>query len=223
MGAPKNLLIIGTGNVGSALGKRFSVTEHDVQIGSRDAARGKSAAAALGIGGGLASELVAAADVIFLAVPFSDLDAALGDLGSMDGKIVVDCTNPLTEDYMQLTIGHTSSAAEVVQNRLPGVRLVKAFNAIFADVVQANPDYGDMTPQVFCASDDSEAKQVVAELIEDIGYEPVDVGPLCNSRYLEPLAELIIQLAYAVGEGTHITPVILRPKSIDNNPVKSDA
>lgn len=210
MSVPWNLLIVGTGNVGRALAKRFSKTEHPVHIGSRDAARGLEMAASLGVKGGTASGLVETADVVFLAVPFGQLDGVLADLGPMDGKIVVDCTNPLTDDFMELTIGHTQSAGETVKNRLPGARIVKAFNAIFADVVQTGPRYAGMIPQIFYASDDVEAKRVVAELVKTIGYEPVDAGPLRNARYLEPLAELIIQLAYVMEEGTHITPVILR-------------
>ena len=205
-----NLLIVGTGNVGSALTKRFSRANHTVNIGSREKTRGQKIGDALGAKGGRAADLVERADVVFLAVPFSEIESAASELGPMDGKIVVDCTNPLTEDFMQLTIGHNNSAAEECQRIFPNSRIVKAFNAMFAEVVSDNPDYNGITPQVFCASDDLEAKNVVMELIKSIGYEPVDVGALVNSRYLEPLAELIIQLAYVMEEGTHITPVIAR-------------
>jgi len=210
MSQPKNLLIVGTGNVGSALAKRFSKTDHVVHVGSRDAARGVEIAATFGAKGGAAADLVDTADVVFLAVPFSQLDDVLARLGPMVGKIVVDCTNPLTDDYMELTVGHSHSAGEECQSRLPDARIVKAFNAMFADVVHAEPHYPGITPQIFCASDDAEAKEAVGELVKAIGYEPVDVGPLRNARYLEPLAGLIIQLAYVMGEGTHITPVIVR-------------
>ena len=213
MSAPWNLLVVGTGNVGRALAGRFSKTDHPVHVGSRDAVRGLEMAASIDAIGGAASEFVETADVVFLAVPFAQLDEVLADLGPMDGKIVVDCTNPLTDDFMELTIGHTQSAGEAIKNWLPGARIVKAFNAIFADVVQIDPQYPGMVPQVFCASDDVEAKQVVAELVKAIGYEPVDAGPLRNARYLEPLAELIIQLAYVMEEGTHITPVVLRSET----------
>ena len=97
-----------------------------------------------------------------------------------------------------------------MQKRLPEAKVVKAFNAIFADVVEAAPDYSGTTPQIFCASDHDDAKEVVSQLIRAIGYEPVNCGPLKNARHLEPLAEIIIQLAYVMGEGTHIMPVIVR-------------
>lgn len=208
----QNILIFGTGNVATALARRFREPGHEVHIGSRDAERGKAHADEHGVKGGHGPSLVDAADVVFLAIPFSGLDETLASAGSLAGKIVVDCTNPLTDDFMQLTVGHTDSAGETVQRALPEARVVKAFNAMFAEVLGDPPAYEHITPQIFCAGDDAEAKAVVAELIREIGLDPVDVGALQNSRYLEPLAELIIQVAYVVGEGTVFTPVFLRPK-----------
>lgn len=210
MATSKNLLIVGTGNVACALARRFAATGHSVFLGSRDAGRGAETGAQHGVDGGAAADRVADADVVFIAVPFTALEETLASLGSLAGKLVVDCTNPLTEDFMALTLGHTSSAGECCQSLLPDARVVKAFNAIFADVVHANTPYGDIKPQVFLAGDDPSAKEEVGELVRAIGYEPVDSGPMQNARYLEPLAELIIQLAYVQGEGTSITPVILR-------------
>jgi NADPH-dependent F420 reductase len=209
-----NLLILGTGNVATALARRFKETGHDVHIGSRDAARGKAHAEQHGVKGGHGPSLVEDADIVFLAIPFSALDETLAGAGSLAGKIVVDCTNPLTDDFMQLTVGHTDSAGEAVQRALPEARVVKAFNAMFAEVLGDPPTFEPgPKPQIFCASDDAEAKAVVSGLIRDVGLEPVDCGALQNARYLEPLAELIIQVAYVVGEGTTFTPVFLRPGS----------
>lgn len=205
-----NLLIVGTGNVACALAHRFASTEHSVFIGSRDAGRGAATGARLGVKGGAATEYTADADVVFIAVPFTALEETLVVLGPLTGKVVIDCTNPLSEDYLTLTLGHTTSAGEQCQSKLPQARVVKAFNAMFADVVQSNTLYGGIKPQVFLAGDDAAAKDTVAELVRAIDYEPVDSGPIQNARYLEPLAELIIQLAYVQGEGTQITPVILR-------------
>ncbi|MEZ2129267.1 MULTISPECIES: NADPH-dependent F420 reductase [unclassified Sinorhizobium] len=202
------LLIVGTGNVGCALAKRFARTPHHVLLGSRNQKTGELAAP-LGVRGGEATSFVAGADVIFLAVPFVNLAETLSGLGDIDGKIIVDCTNPLTSDYMQLTIGHSDSAGETCQRLAPRSKVVKAFNAIFADVVSANPSYGGIIPQVFLAGDDAESKQLVAGLVREIGYDAVDTGSMESARYLEPLAELIIHLAYAQGQGTLVTPVIL--------------
>jgi predicted dinucleotide-binding enzyme len=152
---------------------------------------------------------VAEADVIFLAVPFVNLAEILELLGDIDSKILVDCTNPLTADYMQLTIGHNDSAGETCQRLAPRSKVVKAFNAIFADVVSAELSFGGIAPQVFLAGDDAGAKARVAALVREIGYVAVDTGGIESARYLEPLAELIIQLAYVQGRGLVITPVIL--------------
>jgi 8-hydroxy-5-deazaflavin:NADPH oxidoreductase len=203
------LLIVGTGNVGCALAKRFARTSHHVLLGSRNQETGELAAAPLGVRGGETTSFVAEADVIFLAVPFVNLAETLSGLGNIDGKIIVDCTNPLTSDYMQLTIGHSDSAGETCQRLAPRSKVVKAFNAIFAEVVSANLSYGGIAPQVFLAGDDAESKQLVAGLVREIGYDAVDTGGMECARYLEPLAELIIQLAYNQGRGTLFTPVIL--------------
>ena len=203
------LLIVGTGTVGRALAKRFARTSHQVLLGSRDQRTGELAADPLGVRGGAATSFVAEADVIFLAVPFVNLSDTLSRLGDIDGKIIVDCTNPLTSDYMQLTIGHSDSAGETCQRLAPRSKVVKAFNAIFADVVSAELSYGGIAPQVFLAGDDAESKNRVAELVREIGYDAVDTGGIECARYLEPLAELIIHLAYVQGQGTVITPVIL--------------
>jgi predicted dinucleotide-binding enzyme len=203
------LLIVGTGTVGCALAKRLAKTSHYVLLGSRDQKTGQLAAAPLGVRGGDATSFVAGADVIFLAVPFINLPETLSRLGDIDGKIIVDCTNPLTSDYMQLTIGHSDSAGETCQRLAPRSKVVKAFNAIFADVVSAELSYGGIAPQVFLAGDDAESKHLVAGLVREIGYDAMDTGGIECARYLEPLAELIIQLAYVQGQGTLITPVIL--------------
>lgn len=204
------VLIVGTGNVARALAHRLKETDHVIVIGSRDAARGSEVATEIGVTGSAATEHVEDADVVFIAVPFASLDETLAALGPMTGKVVVDCTNPLTDDYMALTIGHTTSAGEYCHEKLPEARVVKAFNAMFADVVHNDPKYSTVTPQVFVAGEDQGAKDVVSGLIRAVGYEPVDCGAMIMARYLEPLAELIIQLAYVQGEGTRITPVIVR-------------
>lgn len=207
--SPLTVLIVGTGTVGRALAKRLAKTSHQVLLGSRDHQTGQLAAEPLGLQGGAAASFVAESDVIFLAVPFFAIAETLNSLGNIDGKIIVDCTNPLTSDYMQLTVGHSDSAGETCQRLAPHAKVVKAFNAIFADVVAAQHLHRDIVPQVFLAGDDAESKQLIAALVREIGYDAVDTGGIQCARYLEPLAELIIQLAYVQGRGTLITPVIL--------------
>ncbi|RVJ73222.1 NADPH-dependent F420 reductase [Sinorhizobium meliloti] len=203
------LLIVGTGNVARALASRFAKTSHQVVLGSRDDETGQHVAKELGVRGGAATSFVAEADVIFLAVPFVNLSETLDGLGNIDGKTIVDCTNPLTSDYMQLTVGHSDSAGEICQRLAPRSKVVKAFNAIFAEVVSADMSFGAIAPQVFLAGNDAASKDRVAALVRDLGYDAVDTGGIECARYLEPLAELIIQLAYVQGLGTVVTPVIL--------------
>lgn len=108
----------------------------------------------------------------------------------------------MTPDYMQLVVGHSTSGAEEIAKMASGAKVVKAFNHVYAQIIHSSPQFGNRKANVFIAGDDIEAKQTVANLIKDIGFEPVDSGPLQNARYLEPLAELCVQLAYAQGKGT---------------------
>ena len=147
------------------------------------------------------------ADVVIVATPYADAVPALRALGDLNGKPVVDITNPLTADYMSLAIGHTTSAAEEVAKAVPAAEVVKAFNTVFAQVLQDGGDLGNGNrASVFYAGDSVRAKQTVETLIESIGFEPVDAGPLRNARYLEPLAGLNIYFGYGAGKGTSIAP-----------------
>ena len=140
-------------------------------------------------------------DAVLLAVPWSGVPDTVAAAESLKGKLLIDCTNPLTPDFMDLVVGHTTSGAEEVAKLAPGAKVVKAFNTIFAQIVHSTPPFGAEKPSVFYCGDDEEAKNTVANLIDDIGFEPVDAGPLKNARYVEPLAELMIQMAYALGAG----------------------
>ena len=104
-----------------------------------------------------------------------------------------------------LVIGHTTSAAEEIQRAVPGVKIVKAFNTVFSAVLGSQHG-GDSKVQVLYAGDDAGAKDTVRRLIESIGFQPVDGGPLANARYLEPLGMLNIWLGYVGGRGTSIAP-----------------
>lgn len=200
--------IIGTGNMGSGFANQLVKAGHSVTVSGRDAAKAAALADASGAGIGNAAS-AAAADVIILATGFDTAVDALKSLGDLSGKIVVDVTNPLTTDYMGLTIGHSTSAAEQIAAAVPGVTLVKGFNTIFAQLLAAGPRLGDNQVPVFLASDDAAAKQVVSELARSIGFAVVDAGPLKNARYLEPLAGLNIYLGYGAGLGTAIAPAWL--------------
>jgi predicted dinucleotide-binding enzyme len=106
----------------------------------------------------------------------------------------------------ELTIGHSTSAAEEIQKAFPGAKVVKAFNTVFAQVIAGGPKLAGATVPVYFAGDDAAAKESVKSLIQSMGFAPVDAGALRNARYLEPLAGLNIYFGYGAGRGTAIAP-----------------
>jgi predicted dinucleotide-binding enzyme len=206
-----NITLIGTGNMGSALAKQLTRAGHTVRITARDLAKAQALAAANpGAVAAAPAEALAGSDVVVVATGYVDAVPALrslGSLGSLAGKVVIDITNPLTADYMGLTLGHDTSAAEEIAKAVPEAEVVKAFNTLFAQVLADGPQFADgQVAPAFFAGDSERAKQTAKALIESLGYTPVDAGPLKNSRYLEPLAALNIYLGYGAGLGTSIAP-----------------
>lgn len=203
------VVVIGSGNMGSGLVKQFALAGHDVSVAGRDAAKAAKLAAANGARVADAGS-VAASDVVVVATAYPDAVAALRAVGNVAGKTVVDITNPLSADYMSLTLGHSTSAAEEIAKAFPAAHVVKAFNTIFAQVLAngsklANGD----TVQTFVAGDDAGAKAQVTALAASAGFKVVDAGGLKNARYLEPLAGLNIYFGYGAGLGTTIAPAWL--------------
>ena len=183
------IAIIGNGNVGSALERGLVRGGHDVEAVGHEPERMK--------------ELARRADAVILAVPFGAVGDAAETLGdALDGKVVVDVTNALTEDY-QLALGFDTSGAEELQAKVPSARVVKAFNTVFAGTMDSGQAKGQQLT-VFAAGDDDAAKREVLELARSIGFDAVDAGPLRNARLLEPLGFQNIQLGYGLGMGTDI-------------------
>lgn len=201
--------IIGTGNMGKGFAKQFSAAGHQVQVVGRDATQADEVARTYGARA-VAAAAGADADVIVVATGYADAVPALKALGTLAGKVVVDITNPLTADYMGLTIGHTTSAAEEIAKAVPGARVVKAFNTVFAQVLAEGARIGQAQVPVFVAGDDAAARATVAQLAKSAGFDAIDAGGLKNARYLEPLAGLNIYLGYGAGLGTGIAPTFLR-------------
>jgi NADPH-dependent F420 reductase len=203
------IAVIGAGNVGSRLAKLFILAGHEITIGSREQEKAIAIAAQLGetVKGAKYADAVASADVIIVTTPWANnttLDV-VQELGDLTGKIVIDCTNPLAPDYMSNTLGYTTSSAEEIAKLIPGIPVVKAFNTIFAEVMEPGKQIFDGQKATgFYCGDDAAAKAVAAKLIEDAGFEPVDAGVLQNARYLEPMAQLNIQIAYGLGGGTNV-------------------
>ena len=203
-----NITLIGTGNMGSALARQLTRAGHVVRITARDL--GKAQALAAANPGAVAAspiEALAGSDVVIVATGYADAVPALRSLGSLAGKVVIDITNPLTADYMGLTLGHDTSAAEEIAKAVPEAEVVKAFNTLFAQVLADGPQFADgQIAPAFFAGDSERAKQTAKALIESLGFAAVDAGPLKNARYLEPLAALNIYFGYGAGLGTSIAP-----------------
>jgi 8-hydroxy-5-deazaflavin:NADPH oxidoreductase len=204
--------VIGAGNMGSAFVKQLVKAGHQVSVTARDAAKASLLASANPGATAVAAQGAArGADVVVLATGYADAAAALRTADVQPAQTVIDITNPLTADYMGLTIGHDTSAAEEIAKAVPNAALVKGFNTLFAQVLAEGADFGGgRQASVFLASDSAEAKQQARTLAESMGFEVVDAGGLKNARYLEPLAGLNIYFGYGAGLGTSIAPTWLR-------------
>ncbi len=203
-----NISIIGAGNMAQGLATRFAEAGHSVTIASRDSAKAEAAARELGNGVSFAPIATAAqaADIVVLAVPYDAAADVIVAGGGFAGKVVVDITNPTTADFSGLSIGHTTSAAEEIQKRAPQAKVVKAFNTIFAQVLQNGGKAAGLPTTVFVAGDDEAARAAVIDLARSAGFETLETGALASARYLEPVAALNITLGYGLGHGTDIAP-----------------
>jgi predicted dinucleotide-binding enzyme len=201
------VLVIGAGNMGAGFVKKFAAAGHQVAVTARTASKAQALAEQTGAQAVPAASAATDKDVIVLATPYSEATRALQALGNLTGKTIVDVTNPLSADYMSLTLGHSTSAAETIAASAPGAHVVKAFNTIFASVLAVGADFGaGQKVPVFVAADDAGAKATVSSLAQSIGFDVIDAGGLKNARYLEPLAGLNIYLGYGAGLGTNIAP-----------------
>lgn len=205
------ITVIGTGNMGSAFAKQLSSAGHSVRITGRDIEKANVLAAQFAnVSAFPTAEALGDSDVVVLATAYTDAAAALQSLGDLTGKVVIDITNPLSADYMSLTIGHVTSASEEIAKAVPQAHVVKAFNTLFAQVLADGPTFSDdQRGSVFVASDSERAKQTATALAQSLGWNTVNAGGLINARYLEPLAGLNIYLGYGAGLGTSIAPAWL--------------
>jgi 8-hydroxy-5-deazaflavin:NADPH oxidoreductase len=203
-----DIAIVGSGHVGKALGDAWKAAGHRVTFGVRDPASPKAVDLRGGkFGVASVADAARGAAVLLLAVPWPELADAIESAGPLAGKIVIDATNPLTP-ALELAIGYTESAGETAGRLAKGARVVKAFNTTGAEnMVRAREV--PSRPLMFVAGDDVEAKKTAQRLAADIGFEPVDAGPLRASRLLEPIAMQWIKLAYG-GLGTNFAYAFVR-------------
>jgi 8-hydroxy-5-deazaflavin:NADPH oxidoreductase len=184
------IAIIGKGHVGSALGTGFTRSGHEVKYGHKAPNARPHKVAEWG-------------ELVIIAVPYNQVGNVALELKDMvDDKIVIDVTNCL-DPHRELAIGFTTSGAEELQKALPLARVVKAFNTVFAQN-QSTGRIGDIRLTAFVAGDNEEAKEKVMSLAREIGFEPVDSGPLKSARYLEPMGMQLIKLGYSMQMGTSI-------------------
>jgi predicted dinucleotide-binding enzyme len=205
----KRIAIIGAGRVGGALAGGWVKARHSVTLGARDPHSDKVKALLHTLGAALATTIpkaVAQSEVVALATPWDGARTAIEAAGDLAGKLLIDCTNPVGAGG--LALGHTTSGAEQVAQWAPGARVVKAFNTIGFEVM-ADTHFANGKPALFLCGDDGEARQAVAGLAADLGFEPVDCGPLRMARCLEPMAVLWISLA-RTGMGRQFAWALLR-------------
>jgi predicted dinucleotide-binding enzyme len=198
--------ILGSGLMGGKLGTIFARAGHDVVFSySRSEKKLERLAheAAGRARAGTPAEAAKDADALLLAVHWSRLDDVLKKAGDLSGKVIVTCSLPMNDDDTGLVVGLTSSGAEEVAKKLPKARIVSAFNTLPSEVFFAvfeNRGRGNPPQCVYCG-DDTKAKAVAARLIGDVGFEPIDAGPLRIARYTEPFTLLVGQLAYEGDRG----------------------
>ena len=197
--------ILGSGLMGGKLGTILARAGHEVVFSysrnrkkleklARDA--GENARA------GTPAEAVAHAEVLLLAVHWNRVDDVLEQSGDISGRVIISCTLPMNDDNTALVVARTTSGAEEIQEKVPSARVVSAFGTVPSEVLFAvfEAREGGSRPSMLYCGDDEDAKEAAAGLIRDVGFEPVDAGPLEIARYAEPFTLLIAQLAYE-GEG----------------------
>jgi len=205
--------IIGAGNVGGTLGRRWAGKGHSVTFSSRGEPSDGLAKILTESGPSVRTASVAdtARDsaVVVFATPWPATQEAVNSAGDLAGKIVIDATNPLRPGPHGFELAATPSAGEMVAQWAAGAHVVKAFNTVGYNIM-ANPSFPGGPAAMFYCGDDAAAKKTVAGLISDLGFDPLDAGPLSQARVLEPFALLWISLALNYGYGREIAFRLMR-------------
>lgn len=195
------IAVLGAGTLGSAVGRRCLRHGHEVVFASRSPNR----LAAIEDGAAVEKtdsyrDAVERSEVAFLAATWEHAPAVVAALREVRGRILVDCSNPESADGRSLALGTTTSGAEEIARQLPGLRLVKALNHVYAELLLAASPPAP-TPTALLCGDDAGAKEVVGGLLRDCGLDPLDCGPLASARWLEPVAMLMVELVRGRGWG----------------------
>lgn len=197
--------IIGTGRMGSTLGKLWADQAHEIYFGSRTPEKAVKLAATTGqtTQGGTYGEAAAFGEVILIATQWVGVEQALDQIRDfVDNKVVLDCTLPLVN--RELAVDGRSSGAQEIAKQIPKAKVVKVFNTIDYRHFENSP-FGTNQLCAYCCSDDQSAKKMAAQLADDIGCEPIDAGTLEMARSVEGLGFLILYCAYGCDYGIDIT------------------
>jgi 8-hydroxy-5-deazaflavin:NADPH oxidoreductase len=201
--------ILGSGLMGGKLGTLFARAGHEVVFSYARSER-KLKRLAQEAGGkaraGTPREAAQEADAVLLAVHWSRIRDVLKQAGRLSGKIIVSCTLPMNTNDTALVVAHTSSGAEKLARMTPKARVVSAFNTVPSEVLFGvfGTRRRAVRPSLVYCGEDSRSKGVAAGLIRDVGFEPMDLGPLRMARYTEPFALLVAQLAYGGRDGPEL-------------------
>jgi predicted dinucleotide-binding enzyme len=201
--------ILGSGLMGGKLGMLWARSGHDVTFSyARGAAKLKALAKEGGNNAraGTPAEAARDADALLLAVHWLRFDDVLKQAGDLSGKVIVTCSLPMDEGNSRLVVGTASSGAEELAKKVPKAKVVSAFNTVPSEVffgVYKGRSHAQRPSLVYCG-DDAGSKELAAGLIRDVGFEPIDAGPLRMARYTEPFALLMGQLAYEGTEGPEL-------------------
>jgi hypothetical protein len=190
------IAVIGTGNVGSALGPAFAQQGHTIIYGSRDPSAEAVHELVARTGEGASATTTAAAaegaDIVILAVPGQMVEEITKSMGNLSGKIIIDPTNPLSRDSDGLFVhAAATSNAQIIQAAAPQSFVVKAFNTLSWETM-VDPSLSGGPVSIPLAGNDTKAKEVVAALVKGMGLDPIDVGPLQNARWVEGMLILWI-------------------------------
>jgi len=197
--------ILGSGLMGGKLGTLFSRAGHEV-VFSYARSRKKLEQLARDAGGvaraGPPREAAREADALLLGVHWSRVNDVLRQAGDLSGKLIVSCSLPMNEEDTELVVGRTASGAEKLARKVPRARVVSAFGTVPSEVLFSVFEARNraVRPSLVYCGDEVQAKNVAATLIRDVGFDPIDAGPLRVARYTEPFALLVARLAYE-GEG----------------------
>lgn len=201
--APFEVGVLGTGRMGVALAMMFARAGRRVLLGSRDPAQAARRLAPAGLPSGLsigdyaqAAQAGAVLPAVFLRDGLLDVLAPHREV--LDGKLLIDISNPFNADYSDYILPWDSSSAEVLQRELPGARVVGAFKNVFAEVFAA-PDFGDVHSDVLVVGDDAVAKAAFFKLVAGTPFRYLDAGPLVNARTVERLTPITGRLGRQLG------------------------